>query len=323
MLRALRELHERERPNAWILHNVLPVVSLGVYQLAAQLEVPIVQWLHNYRPLSPGGTLQVRGRLLEPEDPWILWKESLAGTWRGRFATSWLSLAYAFMRRRRHYSSVRAWVAVSDEMRRIFIRGGWPESRLFTLRHSWDVAPSVAELPDQGYFLYVGRLIEEKGVRFLVDLWKDPALEHLDLVIAGDGPLRDELSRTTPKNVRWPGYVTGGEKGHLVAGCRAVLFPSLWPEPLSTVAYEAYEAAKPVIASSAGGMKEIVFDARTGRVLEPGNRAAWCEAILQLENNPSLAQKWGTAGRLWLEQNVSPAGWNLQFDTLMKSALAS
>src|SRR5438105_9754930 len=55
VLKELRQLHLEENPRAWILHNIVPVISLGVYRLARQLKVPVVQWLHNYRPLSLGG----------------------------------------------------------------------------------------------------------------------------------------------------------------------------------------------------------------------------------------------------------------------------
>src|SRR5207248_3454338 len=54
VLAELRQLHEEVKPDVWLLHNVVPVVSLGVYRLAKELGVPILQWLHNYRPISPG-----------------------------------------------------------------------------------------------------------------------------------------------------------------------------------------------------------------------------------------------------------------------------
>ena len=46
----------------------------------------------------------------------------------------------------------------------------------------------------------------------------------------------------------------------LKAGCRAILFPSIWPEPLSSVAYEAYEVNKPIVASNLGGMPEVIVE---------------------------------------------------------------
>lgn len=320
VLKDLCELQEREQGEAWILHNVLPVVSLGVYHLAVELKVPIIQWLHNYRPISPSGTLQAGGRLLQPDDPWIAWKESWAGSWRGRLLTAWVALAYAWIKWRGDFSSVRAWIAVSDGMKNIFEQGGLPAARLHTLRHSWDMQGDAPPDTDEGYFLFLGRMVEAKGVRFLVDLWTHPSLRDIPLVMAGEGPLYDQLRQATPQSVRWVGYVEGEAKRRLIAGARAILFPSLWPEPLSTVAYEAYEMGKPVVSSSAGGMKELVLDGQTGRLLEPGDTAAWRDAIVLLARDPATARSWGRAGWQWLRNHVSVSSWNAQFNAILAQA---
>jgi len=321
VLNELRKLHSRENPQAWILHNVVPVISLGVYRLAGELNAPIIQWLHNYRPISPSGTLQAGGRMLRPDDSWLVWKEILAGSWRGRFLTGWLAWGYARIRKRSDFSSVRAWIAVSDEMREIFLRAGWPKERTFTLRHSWDVQRLSELNKDAGYFLYLGRMTETKGVRFLLELWRHPSLEDVSLVMAGDGPLYSEL-KDEFRNVNWAGYVHGEEKQRLIAGCRAIVFPSLWPEPLSTVAYEAYEMGKPILSSSVGGMKELVFERETGRLLPPCDSEKWLNAVRELAQRPDLAQRWGRAGREWLETNVSRARWNRQFSVILEKVLA-
>jgi glycosyltransferase involved in cell wall biosynthesis len=321
VLDELRQLHLDTRPHAWILHNVIPVVSLGVYSLARTLQVPILQWLHNYRPISPGAALRAANRPLQPDDPWLTLKEILAGTWRGRFQTACVALGYAAIKRRGAFDSVRAWIAVSQQMRAIFLRAGWAPDQLFALPHSWDIQTGTVRESDQGYFLYLGRMLELKGVRFLVDLWRDPALRHIQLVMAGEGPLADQLQRTAPPNVCWTGYVTGPAKRELVAGCRAVLFPALWDEPLSTVAYEAYEQGKPIVSSRVGGMRELVEDGTTGLLLEPASPTAWRDAILRLAQNPACARRLGSNGRRWLEQHVSPTAWNQAFDTILERVL--
>jgi len=320
VLDELRELHVASRPHAWIVHNVVPVVSLGIYRLANQLNVPILQWLHNYRPLSPGGALRAQGKALQPEDPFLYWKEILAGTWRGRFLTAWLVAGYALLRLRDDFSSVRAWIAVSEEMRKLFERGGFPASRLFSLRHSWDITQPISP-DDEGYFLFLGRMIEDKGVGFLMNLWRDPALQSVSLVMAGQGPLADVFRPTSPPNIRWAGYVEGKEKQELIGKCRAIVFPALWAEPLSTVAYEAYEMGKPILSSDVGGMKELVRDGETGRLLPVANVTQWRETILRFAQDAASARRLGLNGRRWLEANVSPATWNLSFDAILRKVL--
>jgi glycosyltransferase involved in cell wall biosynthesis len=113
--------------------------------------------------------------------------------------------------------------------------------------------------------------------------------------------------------------VEGAAKHELVARCRAILFPCWWAEPLSTVAYEAYELGKPILASNLGGMKEIIVDGQTGWLLEPNNPAVWLEAIRRLEAAP--ARRIGLAGRRWLEQNASPETWNRHFTAIVRQAM--
>jgi glycosyltransferase involved in cell wall biosynthesis len=321
VLADLAREHHRAPADLWVLHNVVPVVSLGVYRLARDLGVPVFQWLHNYRPVSPSGTLFAKGVALDPSSSWgsILRRESLAGSWNGRLATLILAWAYARLRRNGDFASVRAWIAVSDEMRRIFERARWYPDRLYTLRHSWHAQPAPPEpLRDDGYFLFLGRMVETKGVRFLIELWRRPEMRGLKLVMAGAGPLADELRSQSSPNIEWIGHVEGAEKQRWKAGCRAVLFPSIWAEPLSTVAYEAYELGKPIVASALGGMPEVIVPDQTGLLLPASKPEAWCQAIVRLSQDAAWAASLGAEGRRWLDREVSPRRWAEQFDEILR-----
>lgn len=298
VLQQLLARHREFQPDIWILHNVIPVISLGVYRLALETGVPVVQWLHNYRPISPSGTGEA-GPLVE----------TLRGSWRGsRVQTGLLAWHYHRIRRRGDFKAVKAWITVSEAMRETFAEADWFPDRLATLRHSWDAAPDPGEGEHDGYFLYLGRLIEEKGIRFLIELFAQPELEHTRLKIGGAGDLESELRGKSSPNIEWVGFVEGEAKQRLIRSAQAILFPSLWREPLSTVAYEAYEQRRPIFASDHGGMREIVQDRVTGRILPAGDAGAWRAAILD-----STPNNWGDAGRVWLERAVSPLSWNEEF----------
>jgi glycosyltransferase involved in cell wall biosynthesis len=89
---------------------------------------------------------------------------------------------------------------------------------------------------------------------------------------------------------------------------------------LGIVVYEGYERGKPILASDVGGLKELVLDGETGRLLEPGDRAAWLEAVCRL--GASQAHRWGIRGRRWLEENAQAAVWNRQFDAIIERVRA-
>jgi glycosyltransferase involved in cell wall biosynthesis len=163
-------------------------------------------------------------------------------------------------------------------------------------------------------------MVETKGVRFLIDLWRRPELAGLKLVMAGEGPLADELRSQSPPNVEWVGHVEGAVKQRWKSGCRAILFPSVWAEPLSTVAYEAYELGKPIVATALGGMPEVVEHERTGLLLPASQPGPWLEAILGLSREPARAAALGAEGRRWLDREVSPRRWAEQFDAIVARA---
>ncbi|NIP96389.1 MAG: glycosyltransferase family 4 protein, partial [Akkermansiaceae bacterium] len=52
------------------------------------------------------------------------------------------------------------------------------------------------------------------------------------------------------RTIGFPGFVKGDEKRALIDGCRAMLGPSVWWEPLGLVTYESYDAAKPMLAAA-------------------------------------------------------------------------
>jgi glycosyltransferase involved in cell wall biosynthesis len=314
VLGELKELHETFCPDVWILHNVLPVISVGIYSLATKLDVPIVQWLHNYRPISVSG--------VNPSASYKInyLKECLSGEWRGsRLQTSILAFHYLKAIYNKDFDSVKAWVTVSDMMHEEFAKRSWFPEKISTLHHSWDIRSVLPRKEEDSYFLFLGRIIEEKGIRFLVTLFGLPSMRSHQLYVAGRGELEQELRLTSSSNVKWLGFVTGEEKRQVIRDSLAVVFPSLWKEPLSTVAYEAYEQKRCVISSDQGGMPEIVFNGSTGLVLPAGDLPAWTHGIQEISKNELEA--YGRNGRSWLVENVSPEEWNNQFRKIVQDRL--
>lgn len=87
------------------------------------------------------------------------------------------------------------------------------------------------------------------------------------------------------------------------------------------VVYEAYEQGRPVLASDLGGLKDMITDGQTGRLIEPGNQPAWVAALQPFIAQPEMSRQMGERGRQWLNENVSPAAWSRQFDEIIRKAL--
>lgn len=321
-------VHERFQPDLWVVHNVHPVVSAAIFAEAKRLGVPVLHFLHNYKPyaLVDGGE---PGRI----DLGHRWKnfrrEIRAAAWQdSKLATAWHALALEIAHLMGWYRSIAAWVAISPTQRAAFARTRIPEDRLHVLPHAWDIqepGPTV-ETEAMDSYLFLGRLTEAKGVRTMLDAWRQLGTGAAPrLVIAGEGPLADEVREAAIRNrqISAVGLVTGEKKRELLRNCRGLIAPSLWPEPLGLVAYEAFEFGKPVIATDGGGFSHTVEDRVSGRLIAPGDASGLAAAVRAFEHaGMEGRQKMGHAGRVWLEQTASPEQWLEGFAAIAEPIIA-
>jgi glycosyltransferase involved in cell wall biosynthesis len=107
--------------------------------------------------------------------------------------------------------------------------------------------------------LFVGRLVEAKGVRDAVAAWRRSGV-GLPLVLAGTGPLRGELTAQATQGegpgLEVLGWVDRDRLSGLYRRARALLLPSRWQEPFGLVGLEALSLGVPVVAWESGGVSE-------------------------------------------------------------------
>jgi glycosyltransferase involved in cell wall biosynthesis len=105
--------------------------------------------------------------------------------------------------------------------------------------------------------LFVGRLVEAKGVRDAVEAWRRSGVD-LPLVMAGTGPLRGELSSRAQRlpGLEVLGWVDRDRLSGLYRRARALLLPSRWQEPFGIAGLEALRFGVPVVAWESGGVGE-------------------------------------------------------------------
>ncbi len=115
---------------------------------------------------------------------------------------------------------------------------------------------------DPTHYLYLGRLTEQKGVRNLLSSYQASQRKY-PLVVAGTGPLRENLERDyRAENVKFVGAVSGEQKDRLFSNAAALIVPSKRTvsgrsEGTPTVVLEALSRGVPVIASATGGLVEL------------------------------------------------------------------
>jgi len=320
--KAVREF----KPDAAIFHNVFPVGSPSLYHAATELGVPVIQFAHNFRPFSVSGTLYVNGTFTEESLKGDYRREVLGGGWQGSILKSAvLALVLKRLHRSGWLNSVKAWVGVSRFMRDTFVNGaGLPPERVHALISSWDPIEKPEPVRDEGYYLFLSRLVALKGVETLLQAWelierrlgaKAPAL-----YIGGEGVLEARVREAATKSskIRFLGLVHGEQKHDAISGCRAMLAPSLWWEPLGLVTYEAYDYSKPMLAARSGGLVETVQHGETGFLHEPGSAQGLADSVLGLEAMTREERAaMGRKGRHWLLANTRVEDWKQSFNRIL------
>jgi len=325
----IREEQHRFKADAWLVHNVFPVGSAAIYSEAKRLNVPVIQYIHNFRPFSVNGYLWAGNRLAPEGLNRNYWPEIRAGAWRdSRVKTAWLAFALTVMHYRGAWRDVTTWVAVSEFMRRKFIEAGIPSEKIFALRHYWKSTERQVSAENKHY-LFLGRLAEPKGVKVLLDCWQ--ILERRcgrstpRLLIGGDGPLRPFVQERAERmgSVSYPGVLTTDAKNGAIGTAKAIIVPSICWEALGLVVYEAYDRSRPVLAADSGGLSEIVIDSETGLVHRPGDAEQLADHVERLEREPDLGREMGVSGRRWLEGNTQESQWQQKFIHIAEHAIGS
>lgn len=121
---------------------------------------------------------------------------------------------------------------------------------------------------------------EKKGIKLVEYLASQ--FPKVDFRVLGTSETMQQ-SGTLPHNLKFLGWSDIREEFSCKAD--AVLVPSLWAEPFGRVAIEALACGKPPLVSDIGGLPEAV-SYEPSLCLQPGNEAAWCEALTRLIENP-------------------------------------
>jgi glycogen(starch) synthase len=154
--------------------------------------------------------------------------------------------------------------------------------------------------PDEKIVIFVGRFVREKGIQVLLNsacsiLAREPNTKFL---IVGGGH-RERFERFTEwmglrERVLFTGFQANRALQQLYRVADVAVFPSLY-EPFGIVALEAMAAGVPVVASDAGGLREVVLHDQTGTLSFAGDSASLAWAVLRVLQDPDraaeLAQK--------------------------------
>ncbi len=165
-----------------------------------------------------------------------------------------------------------------------------PAARRDTLRREWGAGTAPV-------LLMVGRVAPEKKVELGVRAFELARAVHPDtrLVVVGDGPARSRLQAAHPA-AHFAGVQRGAELAAHYASADVFLFPSL-SDTFGNVVMEALASGLPVVSFAAAAAAEHVDDGLSGRLVAPGDDAAFIAAVTALAAPSAVTDSMRAAAR--------------------------
>jgi len=167
------------------------------------------------------------------------------------------------------------------------------------------------------FLLTVGRLTEQKGIKYLLFSMKDVLryFPKTKLVIIGDGIERENLERLTKKlnlenNIIFTGKIPNEKLPDYYASADIFVSPSIidsigWGEGMGIVFLESIAAGTPVIGSNVGGIPDIIKNNKTGLLIEQKNIPQIANAIKKILKDKNLGNKLVKQGKEHIKEKYS------------------
>jgi glycosyltransferase involved in cell wall biosynthesis len=297
----VKEIVKTEKPDIAHIHNIFICITPSVYFALKEEKIPIVQSLHNYRFFCLSGTFYRKGAVCEKCKNNKFFNAVLGKCWRDSFVLSFF-LANLFYKADLFLKKIDSYIALSKFSRDKFIELGLEEQKIY-LKTNFLPIESGIDGQDCNYALFIGRLVDYKGIKTLIKAFK--IRPGFKLKIIGDGPLRREVYNFSSScdNIEWLGKLDKGSVFEAIKNSSFLIFPSEWYEHMPMVILESFAFSKPLLASNLGVIKELVIDGVNGILFEPGNAVDLAAKISYLFSHKEERIKMGkNANKVYREQ---------------------
>jgi glycosyltransferase involved in cell wall biosynthesis len=321
----LRDTIDDFAPDVVHVHTPFPVMSPAVFRVAHRLGRATVTTLHSYRYSCVAGTCLRDGA---PCEDCVGTKLKTPGVrhrcYHGSLgASAALTLGLVVHHRTGTFARhVDRFIALTPFAKRLLQRDGVPAEKIVVKPNTVTdpgTGPRATAVPG-AYALFAGRLVEEKGVRVLVEAWQRVG-DRLPLRVAGDGPLRELVEHHTGSSVTFLGWLDEAALEEQLRGASFVVIPSTWYEAQPLIMLRAFAHGVPVVVSDLANIAEPVLDAGAGVAFRTGDPSALAQAVDDLVGRPESISAMAMRARRRYEQQHTPAAGLRALEEIYASAL--
>lgn len=299
--REIKEIIKTQKPDIAHVHNIFVCITPSVYFALKEEGIPIVQTLHNYRFFCLRGIFFNKGKICEKCKAGKFFNAVAGKCWRNSLLLS--SFLIKLLNKPNYFlKNIDSYIVLSKFSRDKFIEYGLDKQKIYLKRNFLDIEPEEATQNDN-YALFIGRLVDYKGVKTLMEAFKiNPSF---NLKIIGDGPMSRQVRSfaSSHSNIECLGKLDKDSVYELIKNCSFLIFPSECYETMGMVILEGFAFSKPVLASDLGAVKELVIDEVNGILFKSANPTDLAAKIAYLFFNDKKRLEMGkNANEIYREQ---------------------
>jgi glycosyltransferase involved in cell wall biosynthesis len=323
----LTQLIDGFQPDVIHLHNFHRQLSCSVIDAAHRRKIPLVFTAHDCTSFCPQITMSRDGKLCNICAGGNSWNcfthKCIKGSASMSFGGALEAYVFYLLGEAKKIDAV---IVPSEALAKQYEAAGFPKERLNVVRNFTDPKNLQPTYSENGYFLYFGRLSEEKGLPTLlgaIEMTKD-----IRLKIAGTGPMQDwVISRISEQSladrVEYCGFQSGQALRELIGNAYCSILPSECFENCPMSVIESMLLGKPVIASNIGGIPELVQDGVTGLLFQSGSSHELADCIISMKRFARQAADMGKTARQIAMDRFTPESHYEQILQIYSSAAAN
>ena len=306
--RRIEALIERVRPTIAHAHNIYHHLSPSILRSLRRANVPVVMTLHDFKLGCPAYKMFTHGTVCERCSGGALRHVLLQRCIRDSALMSALIWLESTVHRqlRLYADNVTRFVSPSHFLLEKLKSWGLDTSRYVYIPNFVTVPEAIPSGTTRA-FVYLGRLVPEKGIGTLI---RAATLARVRLLVVGTGAdeaaLRS-LAAESGGKIEFAGHLSGDRLREATASARAVVIPSEWYENAPLSVMEAYAYGRPVIGARIGGIPELVRAGETGWLFESGNVTELADLLARVDGLSDVdLDSMGRAGREWMRRDFTP-----------------
>lgn len=307
---AVQDVIEEYRPDVVFLHAVYdPMLVKAVVD-----RLPTMAYIHGFHTVCPGLAKYFRRVDAVCTRPYGLGCIPMIYGRRcsnARHPRTVYRLMRTTAEQQQIYQSVSLLLVASQYMRDLLQQNNFAPEKIAVLPYPHTPAAHIQLIPDKPLRLfYAGRLEIEKGIPYLLRAFTRLATP-CTLHIAGDGTLRATYEQMAQElgiasRVKFLGWLNDEELDKEYQAARAIIMPSIFPEPFGQVGVQAMLRERPVIAFDVGGISDWLKDGEHGFLVPSRNVETLVRRIELLLNDKPLAIKLGAQGKAFAFKAYKP-----------------